>query len=529
MSAEGDKLFKSDVLFQSTDSVDIDRPKLSVDTRLRLGYPRLTAQGSTETDATIARNAAKGIPAANMPAHSGDVTTAPALTDTLADVKRALMFTPHTGASLTSGGSFSAYLGSNFDVRVLDGAMLVQAVDQDFPDPADSTKSKPGLSYLRVGKPEPKLLDSDGKPLGRDSDPLQDEKYKPGIGLYTDGELNVWSRGGDINLTTNRSYNVTSDEKAIEVVGESYEVTYEYPNEEDEKKVKEGKAKPLEVERKIVAVDMKRKGVTGWYKQEFKRGLSLDFSAANKGEVSFSSSYGVSMGAKIDHGLSLGFETSVSGKIELSKSWGIEIGEHGAIYKGTAGRWTQENQRNIAANEKITIKVDPLGALPFETAAKVYKVVAYAANAAQMAVMLAYNAALLDSSLGKLSPAAAGEAEPDNKHDLRTRLDAGIHMYESCALASALTAAAGAVLAAVQARNLQVPIPNPTAAKIVVTTSGIRLQCGTSSITLTSSGIKLSGPTIESNGSMVTTAAAVVNHYNQAMGIDDMIVGSLFD
>jgi hypothetical protein len=257
--------------------------------------------------------------------------------------------------------------------------------------------------------------------------------------------------------------------------------------------------------------------------------MSLDFSAANKGEVSFDSSYGVSVGAKIDHSIGLAYETSISGKIELSKSWGIEIGGEGAVSKGTAGRWTQSDQNTISANEKITLKVRDLGSLPFQAAAKVYKVAAYAATAAQMGAFLAYNATLLVTSAQTLGPAGSDEADPDNAHGLRTKLDAGIHMYESCALLSAVTAAAGAVLAAVQARALQVPVNDPTAPRIVVTGAGIQLKCGLSSISLTPSGIKISGPMIESNGSQVTTAAMVVNHYAGAMGLDDAVIGSLFD
>ncbi|RDJ21037.1 hypothetical protein DWF00_07385 [Bosea caraganae] len=511
----------SDMLFQATDSADVDQPLLGanqpavgIDTRLRLGYPRLTEQGTTETDAQIARSAAAGIPAENLPTYTNDVTTAPALTDALADVKRALMFTPHTGASFITGGRFSGYLKSNFDVRVLDGAALFQVVDQTFEaDPDNAGKFKPGLNYLRVGKPEPKLTGQDGKPLERGSDLLMDQKYEPGIGLYSDGELNVWTKR-DINLYTNKSFNVIADEKAIEIVGENYEVTYEYPSEDDEKRVKEGKAKPGEVDRKIVAVEMKRKGVTGWYKQEFKRGMSLDFSAANKGDVSFNSSYGVSVGAKIDHSIGLAYETSISGKIELSKSWGIEIGGEGAVSKGTAGRWTQNDQNTISANEKITLKVRDLGSLPFQTAATAYKVAAYAATAAQMGAFLAYNATLLVTSAQKLGPAGADEAEPDNAHGLRTDLDAGIYMYESCALLSAVTAAAGAVLAAVQARNLQVPVEDPLAPRIDITSTGMVLRCGANGIHITNAGVRIvaNTGTVEIGGTAVKNIGAQIQH-----------------
>src|SRR5262249_2747771 len=140
----------------------------------------------TVSDITAARAALDRIPLDGKPAYDEhDKPLPPALSDPLADVKRALGYSPATGAEVITGARFKAYLKSGLDTRVGDGAVLFQAVDQDFRDTDGS--ARPGLSYLRLGKPEAQLTDAAGSAPPRPLDRLMDQKYASGIGMFSDG------------------------------------------------------------------------------------------------------------------------------------------------------------------------------------------------------------------------------------------------------------------------------------------------------------------------------------------------------
>lgn len=509
---------KSDMLLQAPNSIDVDRPEHGVDTRFLLGYPRLERQSATDTDAEVAHNAALGIPPENLPTYVAGITIAPEPTDPIADVKRAELFRSHTGMNVITGGRVSNYLRGNFDTRVLDGAASFQVVDQTFePIPGQAGKSKPGLSYFRLGKPEPTLLDTDGKPLPATGDRLRDQKYASGIGMFSDGSLDIWTKKA-ITLHSSSTINLVADGKHEVTNGDNYKATYSYVNEEDEEKVKEGHLKPQQVARKITSVAYERHGLTGHYEQKFERAQSLGFNSENKGEVAFSSKYEMGLGAKIDNSYSLEFGTSVSGKIELKKSYELEIGKHGAIFHGTAGKWITEDDHSVRAAQEIKLSVDPTADLTFNAAASRFRELAFVSGAAQLAAMTTYNGILFDWSTKPLSPASAsdmehkGADEIDNEHNLKSALDAGMKLYESCAITGMVVAAASALVAALRAKSLGMPSVNPLAPTITVTNSYIELKVNTTTLTIGAMGITSSAPIIATHAVQANVNAAQVGH-----------------
>ena len=151
-----------------TDPAAPDRP---VDSHLRIGSSRRD-DGPTRTDAEFVQHVLKAVPEDQRPAFSGDVTTLPAITDPLADVKRSLRYDAPTGFGIMTNGQLLKYLGGGEVTRVMDGSFRVYAVDQG--------ENGPKLSYLRVGKPEQPLgTDADGNPTEGSGTPLPSSRTAP--------------------------------------------------------------------------------------------------------------------------------------------------------------------------------------------------------------------------------------------------------------------------------------------------------------------------------------------------------------
>ncbi|TCR69759.1 hypothetical protein [Bosea sp. BK604] len=528
---------ESDFLLQASDVTDYEHAGLTADTRMRIGYPRMHAHGTTESDPAVAKRIIVGATRGYVKARPGfdnqDLAQEPTKgtqpekkedkeeAARLADVKRALAFKPGTGVSFISDARFDVYLKNNLESRIADGAAIFQAVDF-----GEDGKSAPKLSYLRVGKPEKRLKDN-GTDLTREQDLLMDQKYEPGIGMFTDAEVNLWSKG-DFNIHTGKTYSLIADEKAEEIVGENYSATYEYSDEKDAERVKKGEIKPQQANREIISVSMKRKGTAGWYEQEYKRAQSLDFSVANKGEVGLNASYGVSIGAKMEHSLALSLGSSISGKMEMSKGFEVEVGEHGAVFKGSAGAWTQDENHKISASNSIKLGINEIDTAPMKIAIGTFKVAFYASVAAQTGGFAAYASALRIMSGMELEAGSADQeaSKADDANGLKTALDKGMELYEAAVLLSAISGACGCAMAAAQALWMRGRVADPTAPSIKLTRSGIQLSYGASSITIDGQGVNIDGPLVTTTANQITNNAPAIN--NNAAG-GGMLIGGLFD
>lgn len=525
---------ESDFLLQATEVTDYDHPALKTDTRMRIGYPRLHAHGTTESDQAMAKRiiveTTRGYDRARPSFNNEDLAQEPTAgaepekkedkeaAARLADVKRALAFNPGTGVSFISSARFDVYLKNNLESRLADGAAIFRAVDF-----GEDGKSEPKLSYLRVGKPEKQLKGKDGKALTREQDLLMDQKYKPGIGSFTDGEVSLWSKG-DHSIFSGKTFRLVADEKAEEIIGENYAATYEYADEHDAERVRKGEIKPQQAKREIISVAMKRKGNAGWYEQEYKRAQSLDFSVANKGEVALNSSYGVSVGAKVEHSLALSVGSSVSGKLEMSKAFEVEVGEHGAVFKGSSGSWTQEDDHKISAGRSIRLGINEIDTAPMKIAITAFKVAFYASVAAQTGGFAAYAATLRIMSGQELAAGGADqEAEKaDDAHGLKSALDQGMVLYEAAFLLSAISGACGCAMAAAQALWMRGRVGDPLAPSIVMDNLGIVLKCGLSKIEITPTGVWIDGATNVDITSMNYTNTSLAIK-NSAASIDNSL------
>lgn len=502
---------ESDFLWETPAVPDVDNPGSTATNRMRLGHPRLQAIGTTGADLAAARLAVASLTATNMPAYDNQGTPiAPTASDPLRDVKRALAFRPSTGAALISGARFSGYLKSNFEVRSADGAVLFQTVDHDFvPDPANApTTKKPGLSYLRLGKPEPRLRDAEGKELPRAQDQLMDQKYKPGIGLFSDGELYAWTRK-PLNFRSGEAFYITAPAYSLSSYGESKIVTYEINDPDDIARVNNGELNDVDVARKIINFNWLRPTSRGWYRQIFDRGQAFSFTTANKGDFSQATQYSLGIGAKFDHSLAVGLSTEFSGKIAISKGFSIDIGTGGAIFKHPFGAWTKEGSAELTGDSSVKLTITGIDTAAMETAMKVYSGLLHAAVAAQTAYFAAYN--------GKLA-ARAGQTlaggEDDNAHGFKDTLEDGVSMYEDAIKLSAVICAAGCVMAALQAAwsNLRL-VPIPLTPTVEVSRTGINLFCGPSYIQLSHTGIRIgSSGTVMIGGSSLHQMSPSINH-----------------
>jgi len=519
---------ESDSLWESGAATDYHDTSRTAVSRVRIGYPRLTQIETTNSDLATARAALTAL-GAGLPTYGNDgAPVSPETDDPLADVKRALAFRPSTGVSLISGARFASYLRSNSETRIADGAAIFNVVDQSFvPNPNVPTTTRPGLSYLRLGKPEPKLLDASNTPLTREADLLMDQKYGAGIGLYSDGGLSAWTRqpmrlrsDGNIHIDA-ANIRINGSFFGLTSYGPSTTATYEIDDENDINLINAGLTSDQSVKRKIINLNLLRNTSLGWYRQIFDRGKTLTFATANKGDFTTSSQYALNVGAKFEHTLSVGLSTEFSGKISASKSFLIDIGTGGATFKHPFGTWIKDMSYEVQADTSITIGLTGVDSVAMETPMKIYSGVLHAAIAVQMVAFLAYNSALADRADRPITSDDTADADGkyDDTHGLRDALDDGLKVYEAAIALSVITAAAGCIMAALQAglssMSCMIPAMTPT---LKITALGIELSCGPSSLKIGYDGIEMSGaarivtsaPTVSQMSPSISHLPAVV-------------------
>jgi hypothetical protein len=497
---------KSNTHWDIPNNENTNAPPDTADTRFLLGYPLLAPIHHTPSDAKFARDVMKDLPAASLPDYDGqDYPVAPPDDDDHADAKRALSYTPSTGASFISGGQFRTYLRGDLDARVADGSVRFQAIDQEFTD--DEGNTIPGLTYLRIGTPDAALTDANGEELPRELNPAKDQKAVSGIGFFTDGGVEGWAKK-PINLRSNELLTLTAPTFYNTSYGETFIATYELEGEYVEL-VNSGKALDVEVPHKIVKVDAVYKTDLGWYKHTVDRGREIEFSTSNKGAFGIGASYEMNVGAKFEHTVAAGLETDFSGKVSLSKGFEIEIGETGAVFKHPFGAWTQEDEAELTGNSSVSLSIAGIDTAPMQIAVKAYAAVMYGAVAAQNLAFMAYDAVLA----GQADRTLAADQE-DNYYGLKTSLDEGMKIYEAALSLSAITCAAGIVLGAVQAAWSAARPHDPTVPDIQVSRQGIFLRYGSNGIEIGPAGVKIVGLMggVTIGGLSVTHAAPAVNH-----------------
>lgn len=512
----------NDQLWEVAGSTDTDDPNLLVDTRVRNGYPRLQAIGTTATDLAAAIKATAGIDAGLLPSYDANkAPVPPATSDRLADVKRALAYVPATGLSVFTGARFASYLGGSSETRVVDGAVLFNAVDQSFaPDPADAATTRPGLSYLRLGKPEAVVKDSDGKPLARRFDQMMDQKYGSGIGLFSDGGLNAWTRQ-PMNLRSNQAVNINGSQVVITSYGENTIVTYQIKDKDDIARINAGETVDVAVDRSIVNISSLRSTDLGWYKQTYDRGRALTYSTANKGDYGIGAAYALSVGAAFTHSIAANLATEFAGKVEVSKGFGVEVGATGATFKHPFGSWSLENTAELSAGRKVTLSISGVDALPIKVAMATYSAVLHAAVAAQSLAFTSYNAVLAGSADRTLK-----DGDSDDQHGMLTVFDKGVLIYELAISLSAASCAAGCVMAAIQAVWASARKPLPGMPIIELTPTGMELTCGLSGISISNLGVTINGPIVTINSNQINNNAATINNN---LGTNVVLIGGLFD
>lgn len=499
----------SNFLFDTPDNVDVDEPGITVDSRFRIGYPQLKSDTQTQTDLSIARAVTEDIQSGRLPQYDkDDKPIPPELSDPLADIKRALSYQPDTGVGFITGADISAYSKGNFDARVADGSVLLQAVDQDFTQ-KDGT-ARPSLTYLRLGKPEAQLKDKDGNEPTRKNDQLMDEKYEAGVGLYSDGGLRAWTKQA-VNLRSNEEISMTAPSFYSTSYGDRLIVSYEIKNDSDIDLINSGKIEDSAVDRTIVNVEAMRSTDLGWYKQVFDRGRNLEYSTSNKGEFGIGASYGLSVGSTFEHSIAASLETSYTAKVDISAGFSVEIGTTGSEFKHPFGSWTHEDEAETTALSKITLALTGVEMGPMATAMKIYAGALHGSVAIQSLAFTSYNAVLAgmaDRTLtaGDTLTAKKANKKVDDTYGLLTALDHGMKIYEAALSLSAITCAAGLVMGAVEAAWMRLRKPTLAKPSIEISDSGIFLRYATNGIQIDASGIqiigyqggvKVSGPTVD--------------------------------
>ncbi len=517
---------RSDMIFDAPGVTDYQNPTHTADNRLRVGYPRLETLGSTPTDLATARQITAPMPEDRRPDYEANgVFKAPLTSDAYADVKRALAYVPATGIVFFTGARFETYTLGNFESRVVNGAITLQAVDQTFPPPPDPANAasaepaaeqpKPVLSYLRLGKAEPALLDADGNPLARRFDQMMDQKYVSGVGLFSDGGFNAWTRD-TMNLRSNKAVNINGSAVVITSYGEANIVTYAIDKDDDNARINAGEIVDLDVNRKIININWLRPTALGWYRQIFDRSRALTFSTANKADFGIASSYGLGVGAKFEHSLAIGLSTEYSGKIGINKGFSVEIGATGAVFKHPFGAWTQEAEAELTGDMSVKLGISGIDTLPIKTGMKVFSGLLHASVAAQTLAFTTYNAVLAGSADRVLTAAdAQAGGEGDNAHGMQSAFDKGIQIYEAAIALSAITAAAGCVMAAFQAVWARTRPPNLLTPTLELDMTGIKLRHGLACLEISQAGITLhAGPgmPLSLGGLTINQHAAAINH-----------------
>lgn len=512
---------KSDFVIEVPNAVDPLHPERPVNSRLRLGHPVETTPGrATLGEVAFARSIMDQVPADRLPAGGSEAFVAPAPLDANADVKRTLSFQPGAGLAAFTGGSSLTYARYNVETRVADGAVSLAAVDQAFvPDPAKPGETKPGLSYLRIGKPEAKLTDADGKPLERRFDRLMDQKYSSGVGLFSDGALFAWTQKS-LNFRSDEAFYVTTPAYSLSQYGESRIISYELANKDDIARVNAGDFADVDVDRKIMNVNWLRPTEMGWYRQIFDRSRALSYTTSNKGDVGAGAAYSLGVGAKFEHTASVGLGTSYAGKVDVNKGFSIDIGATSATFKHPFGAWTQDFTAELSGMTSVKLGVAGVDSIAIDGFIKGYSIALHVAVAAQTAAFAAYNGVLAARADQKLT-GADSQNKGDDTHGLLSALEDGVKIYEAAISLSAITCAAGITLAAVQAawsaaRVKKVVAETPS---IEMDHTGIVMKHGTSVIRISPAGIiiQAAGGSVITTGAQIMNMAPSINNFPQAL------------
>lgn len=491
-----------DMLFEVVDAADPNAPGAAIDSRLRLGAARRDI-GPTRTEAQLVQHVLEAIPAEQRPTFSGDHTVLPAPDDARADVKRSLRHDGPTGFGLVTNGQLLKYLGKDEVSRILDGSFRIYAVDQ---------AGGPVLSYLRVGKAEPKLgTDANGAPvegsgteLPKTKDRSKDTKYASGIGLYTEGQIQAYSKG-TTNMRSSAPFCITAPSIILTSYGERWIASYDI-GDADIERVNAGDIDDTQVDRTIVNLDWRHKQPDGWYTQMYDRGKRLDFSTSHKGEVSTSLKYSLALGLAFNHTYSAGLETGYAATVEVKGSSGVKVvtGGFDSEFFGKKGSIFESVDLTGNGSVKITCG-DLIGATMMKTM-EGFSIATRVAVAAQSSAFLAYEAALA----AKANMTVDRSQDPNTElavHGFQDAFKAGPAIYDAAIGTSALITAAGLLLAAVQAAKSVLPDPLG-APKLEMTPFTIKLSCGPmSSIAMSPLGILIKGIDVKLQAVSAATGA----------------------
>jgi hypothetical protein len=494
-----------DVLFDVPNAFDRASPDQGIDTRLRLGSER-TSHGPTQTDAEFVQKVLRVLPEAQRPTFSGDVTVLPAPDDAKADIKRSLRYDGPAGFGLVTSGQLSKYLGGDEVSRILDGSFRVYAVDQPAVSEASGSaggegggESGPKLSYLRLGKAEPKLgtddgghpVEGTGAALTRAQDPMMDAKYHSGIGAFTQGEIVLYSKE-ETNLIADDEFHIVAKGMSVTSYGPCKTLTFEGVAETG------GQS---DAKTKLTSAEWRYQAPDGWYKQGYELSRKLEFSTANTGEIKTSAGYGLSLGLSFEHKFAAGLETGYAANVEVKGETKVKVTANGFESETPFGKFEVADKVELSGNESVEIGCARLVDVGMTKTMKAFSVTVRAAVAAQNAAFLAYQAAL--ASRASRTTVEAGKAIEDiddyDQEGFATAFKKGPAIYEAAIALSAATCAAGIVLAAVQAALSKAPDPEATPT-IKMDPFSLKISAGPTSITMTTMGIYLKGLTLGLRG-----------------------------
>lgn len=475
MPNDDDKSFKPNKRF----SVDVPQahdpsaPSADVDSYFRVGSP--LDRGN------------------NASTHEDDIaTTIWSLAETAPDkaadqvnVKRALQFSNAAGFAFLTQGRFLKYLKGNDDTRIADGSFLVNVVDQ--------SSSPPKLSYLRFGKPEAQLYDTDGTTkLPKLYDRLKDIKYDSGIGMYTDGTTNVLSKGA-ISFRSSTAFFINARSFSVTSYGERFNISYYIPDPSDVDKINDGQVDDQDVTRSYQNINWQRHTPMGWYTQVFDRTRALNFSLANTGAFSIGSAYTLGVGAKFDHSVSANLVTSLSGTVKFEKAFAIELGHGLPTVKGPSGEFNEDYEKLLRADASLLLSVSDVTDVPWRGAIKAAEIAMEVAVLAQTTAFTLYDAVLAGEADQKLTSSDIEVPLDLENQRFKSSFDAGITVYETALSLSAVTAALGILIYAVQKLRARTQVQLPPTPSIEITKTGITLKSGACSIIMTNTGITVMG------------------------------------
>jgi hypothetical protein len=491
----------SDLLIEVPNARDPSALAKLVDSRLRVGSPR-TDQGSTRTDAQFVENMQAALPRAQRPDFRNGTTVLPDSTDPHADVKRSLRWDAPAGFALLTTGQLAKHLGGGEVSRIFNGSFRVYAVDQG--------DSGPSLSYLRVGKAEPPLgTDGQGKPVeGEGSgitavpklyDRSRDTKYTSGVGVYTQGEINVYSKGKTA-FRTSGPYYIFSRGYVLTSYGERKAVSYDIKHERDVQRLNDGEIDDTQVERTLINIDWRYKRPDGWYTQTYDRGKRVDFYTSHKGEVGTSVKYGLSLGLAFNHTIAAGLDTGYSATVEVKGASTVKVTENGFESDTVFGKSATAASAEIEGHDSVSIQCGSFVALGMMATMKSFSTVVRAAVAAQNAAFLLYEASLAGQADRTLDASqTTGDLEVEHHYGFKDAFEAGPAVYNTAIALSAVTCAAGILLAAVQAVYAKAPDVGLTP-KIAMTPWDMTLSVGPTKIELDMIGISFSGTRLGMRG-----------------------------